>query len=145
MRSSPSATAAPLPPRCRDWFLHTEIRPAGGPQRSSLIERYGVHRRELVAALELMETNMSEPLDRAAVARRVGVSLRQLDRLFAAEMGVSFLQHYRRIRLERARELLRHSTLSVTEIGLATGFASASHFARSYRATFGATPGSERR
>jgi len=128
-----------------DWFLHTEIRPAGGPQRSSLIERYGVHRRELVAALELMETNMSEPLDRATVARRVGVSLRQLDRLFASEMGVSFLEHYRRIRLERARELLRHSTLSVTEIGLATGFASASHFARSYREMFGATPGSEGR
>ncbi len=128
-----------------DWFLHTEIRPAGGPQRSSLIERYGVHRRELVAALELMETNMSEPLGRAAVARRVGLSLRQLDRLFASEMGMSFLEHYRRIRLERARELLRHSTLSVTEIGLATGFASASHFARSYRETFGVTPGSERR
>jgi len=128
-----------------DWFLHTEIRPAGGPQRSSLIERYGVHRRELVAALELMETNMSEPLDRAAVARRVGLSVRQLDRLFASEMGASFLEHYRRIRLERARELLRHSTLSVTEIGLATGFASASHFARSYRKSFGATPGSARR
>jgi len=128
-----------------DWFLHTEIRPAGGPQRSSLIERYGVHRRELVAALELMETNMSEPLDRAAVARRVGLSVRQLDRLFAAEMGASFLDHYRRIRLQRARELLRHSTLSVTEIGLATGFASASHFARSYRAMFGVTPGSARR
>ena len=43
-----------------------------------------MHRRELVAALELMETNMSEPLDRAAVARRVGLSLRQLDRLFVA-------------------------------------------------------------
>ncbi len=38
-----------------DWFLHNEIRPAGGPQRSSLIERYGIHRRELISALELME------------------------------------------------------------------------------------------
>ncbi len=127
-----------------DWFLHTDIRPAGGPQRSSLIERYGVHRRELVAALELMETRMSEPLDRTGVARRVGLSTRQLDRLFATQMGISFLQHYRRIRLERARELLRHSTLTVTEIGLATGFSSPSHFARSYRENYGTSPGSER-
>jgi transcriptional regulator GlxA family with amidase domain len=128
-----------------DWFMHTEIRPAGGPQRSSLVERYGIHRRELVAALELMETNMSEPLHRSAVARRVGLSTRQLDRLFAIGMGMSFLTHYRRIRLDRARELLRHSTLAVTEIGLATGFASASHFARRYRAMFATSPGAERR
>jgi transcriptional regulator GlxA family with amidase domain len=128
-----------------DWFMHTDIRPAGGPQRSSLVERYGIHRRELVAALELMETNMSEPLQRSAVARRVGVSTRQLDRLFSTGLGMSFLTHYRRIRLDRARELLRHSTLAVTEIGIATGFASASHFARSYRARFAMSPGAERR
>ncbi len=39
-----------------DWFLHTDIRPPGGPQRASLIERYGVHSRELVTALEVMES-----------------------------------------------------------------------------------------
>ena len=128
-----------------DWFLHTDIRPAGGPQRSSLIERYGIHRRELVAALELMEATLSEPLDRASVARRVGLSTRQLDRLFAQGVGVSFLTHYRRIRLERARELLRHSALPVTEIAIATGFAGPSHFSRVYRAMFGQSPGAERR
>lgn len=134
-----------LATRVSDWFLHTDIRPAGGPQRSSLIERYGVHRRELVAALELMEATMSEPLDRVSVARHVSLSTRQLDRLFAQGMGMSFRAHYRRIRLERARELLRHSALPVTEIAIATGFSSPSHFARSYRAMFGLTPAAERR
>ena len=105
--------------RVSDWFLHTDIRPAKGAQRASLVERYDVHHPRLVAALELMERHQGEPLRRSETARRVGLSTRQLDRLFSKKLKRSYQNHYRQIRLERARELLRHSVASVTDIAVA--------------------------
>jgi transcriptional regulator GlxA family with amidase domain len=131
--------------RVSDWFMHTDIRPAQSAQRASLTERYGVHDDRLAAALELMESHPGEPLTRSETARRVGLSTRQLDRLFAEKMGASYAGHYRRLRLERARDLLRQSAVPITEIALGCGFSSASHFGRAYREAFGVTPASERR
>jgi transcriptional regulator GlxA family with amidase domain len=128
-----------------DWFLHTDIRPPGGPQRASLIERYGVHSRELVTALEVMESRVAEPAGRREVAQRAGVSVRQLDRLFRRQLNTTFAAHYRAIRLERARDLLVQTALPVTEVALAAGFASASHFSRSFAAAYGYPPREERR
>jgi len=128
-----------------DWFMHTDIRPAQSAQRASLTERYGVHDERLTAALELMESHPGEPLSRADTARRIGLSTRQLDRLFAEKLGTSYAEHYRRTRLERARDLLRQSAVPITEIALGCGFSSASHFSRTYREAFGVTPASERK
>ena len=131
--------------RTSDWFLHTEIHPGGGPQRASLGERYRIHRRDLIAALELMQNNLSNPLHRDRVAKSIGLSTRQLDRLFRRHLGKSFADHYRSIRLETAGELLRHSTLTITEIAIACGFANASHFSTCFKAENGFSPSEERR
>lgn len=130
--------------RVSDWFLHTQVEPGAGPQRASLAERYGVHSPALTAAFSVMASHLERPLSRAEVARAAGVSPRQLDRLFAAQRGASFLADYHRLRLEHAERLLRQSALSVAEIGLATGFSSASHFSRAFRKLYGAPPGSAR-
>jgi len=136
---------AELARRVSDWFLHTDIRPAQRAQRASLAERFGVHDPRLTAALELMENHPGEPLRRSETARRIGISTRQLDRLFAVKLRRSYADHYRRIRLERARDLLRQSAIAITEIALGCGFSSASHFGRAYRSEFGTTPAAERR
>ena len=128
-----------------DWFMHTDIRPGQSAQRASLTERYGVHDDRLTAALELMESHPGEPLKRSETARRIGLSTRQLDRLFSGKLGASYADHYRQIRLERARDLLRQSAVPITEIALGCGFSSASHFSRAYREAFGVTPAAERR
>lgn len=128
-----------------DWFLHTEIRPAGGPQRASLVERYGIHRRDLITALELMENNLSEPLSRSDIAQQIHLSTRQLDRLFTKYIGAGFAAHYKSIRLQRARDLLRSTPLPVTDIAMACGFSSLSHFSRSFREAFGFPPRSTRK
>jgi transcriptional regulator GlxA family with amidase domain len=133
-----------LATRTSDWFLHTEI-PGGGPQRASLGERYRIHRRDLIAALELMQNNLSNPLDRGRVAKSIGLSMRQLDRLFRRHLGKSFADHYRSIRLEAAGELLRHSALTITEIAIACGFANASHFSTCFKAENGFSPSTQRR
>ena len=59
-------------------------------------------------------------------------------------LGASFADHYRTLRLERARNLLMQSTLPITEVALACGFANASHFSRAYSAKFGIPPRRDR-
>jgi transcriptional regulator GlxA family with amidase domain len=91
-----------------------------------------------------MEQNLENPVPRAELARTANVSLRQLERLFRLHLGRSLGEHYLALRLDRARDLLRQTSLSVLETGLACGFASASHFSRAYRLRFCHSPRAER-
>ena len=123
-----------------DWFLHTHIREGFGPQRMDLRYRLGVADEKLLIVLRAMETSIETPQPRAALARSAGISLRQLERLFHRHIGHGIHFHYRWLRLERARQLLRETTLPVLDVALATGFASASQFARAYVSAFGEPP-----
>ena len=128
-----------------DWFLHTDIRPSGGPQRGGLVERVGTTVAAILDAVEGMESHVAEPLSLPQLASLGGVSARQLNRLFQDRLGISVMGYYRDLRLEKAQNLLANSPLSLTEIALATGFASSSHFSRAYGAKFGAPPSGQRR
>jgi transcriptional regulator GlxA family with amidase domain len=127
-----------------DWFLHTHIREGFGPQRMDLRYRLGVADEKLLYVLHAMERGIETPLPRAALAREAGISLRQLERLFRRHIGHGIHQHYRWLRLERARQLLRGTTLPVLDVALATGFASSSQFARAYSRAFGEPPSDTR-
>jgi len=123
-----------------DWFLHTHIREGYGPQRMDLRYRLGIADEKLLRVLGAMEMSLESPQSRVALARQAGISLRQLERLFHTHVGHGIHQHYRWLRLERARQLLRETTLPVLDVALATGFASASQFARAYKSAFGEPP-----
>ena len=127
-----------------DWFLHTHIREGFGPQRMDLRYRLGVADEKLLFVLRAMETSIETPQPRAALARSAGISLRQLERLFHRHVGHGIHHHYRWLRLERARQLLRETTLPVLDVALATGFASSSQFARAYAGAFGEPPSQTR-
>lgn len=127
-----------------DWFLQAHVRPGSGDQRLGPRARLGIVNRKLEAVVEKMEAALETPLPRAVLAASAGLSLRQLDRLFQAHLDTSVERFYLGLRLDRARDLLRQTSLPVTEVGLATGFASASHFSRSYRDRFGVSPRGER-
>ena len=130
----------PLAASVGDWFLHTHIREGFGPQRMDLRYRLGVADEKLLSVLHIMERSIETPLPRAQLAREAGISLRQLERLFKRHVGHGIHSHYRWLRLERARQLLRETALSVLDVALATGFASSSQFARAYSSAFGETP-----
>jgi transcriptional regulator GlxA family with amidase domain len=100
---------------------------------------------KLAEAVALMEANIGEPLTSEDVARLVGVSRRQLERLFRQHLDALPARWYLELRLERARQLLRESAQSILQIGLSCGFSSASHFSNAYRGHFGRTPRDERR
>ena len=127
-----------------DWFLHTHIREGMGPQRMDLRYRFGVADETLIGVLRSMEMSLETPQPRATLAREAGISLRQLERLFEHHLGRGIHRHYRFLRLERARQLLRETTLPVLDVALATGFASSSQFARVYRRAFGEAPSATR-
>ena len=128
-----------------DWFLHTDIRPSGGPQRGGLVERVGTTSAPILDAVEAMENHVADQLKLSDLATISGVSERQLNRLFRARLGVSTMGYYRDLRLDTAQRLIAHSSLPLTEIALATGFASSAHFSRSYAEKYGAPPSALRR
>jgi len=131
--------------RVSDWHLHTTIAPSAVPQRASIAVRYRLSHPALLRVIEKMEATIEEPLSREMMAHFIGLSSRQLDRLFAAHLKCSFQSLYRTIRLDHARNLLEQSPLSVTEIAFASGFSSATHFSRLYRRQFGQSPTASRR
>jgi transcriptional regulator GlxA family with amidase domain len=139
------AHGAELARAVSDWFLQAHVRPGGGGQRLPPRERLGISSPPLEKVVTAMEGQLEEPLRRTALAALAGLSPRQLDRLFAAHLGTSPERFYLSLRLDRARQLLRQTGLSVTEIAVATGFASGSHFSRAYRQKFGTAPTGERR
>lgn len=135
---------APFARLVSDWFMHTEIRPSVGPQRSSLVERVGSTNGAILDAVRAMEANVADPLTLDQIAQIAGLSARQINRLFSEKLGRSTMKYYRELRLDKAQSLLRNSPLSLTEIALASGFASSSHFSRVYTESFGEPPSAYR-
>lgn len=128
-----------------EWFIHTSLRPSDGSQRLPVRERFAVGHPKLVRVLEVMEGNLDDPVRNARLAEIAGVSTRQLERLFRTHLKRSIGQHYKELRLRRARILLAQSTMSVLDVAVSCGFVSASHFSRAYRARFGHPPRQDRR
>lgn len=116
----------------------------GREARGSGPERPGHASPKLTEALALMEANLAEPLPTEDVARLVGVSRRQLERLFKQHLDTLPSRHYLDLRLQRARRLLQQSGQSILQIGLSCGFSSGPHFSNAYKAAFGRTPREER-
>lgn len=113
-------------------------------QRVPLSARIGGGQPKLTEAVSLMEANFEEPLPTEEIARLVGVSRRQLERLFKQHLDSLPSRYYLEMRLARARQLLRETSQSILQIGLACGFSSGPHFSSAYRAHFGITPRDER-
>lgn len=119
-------------------------RAAGERQRVPITERMGGGSPKLSEALALMEANLSEPLPTEDVARLVGLSRRQLERLFKQHLDSLPSRYYLELRLKRAQRLLQQSSQSILQIGLSSGFASGPHFSNAYKSHFGRTPRDER-
>jgi len=135
---------AELARRVSEWFLQTSVRTGSGSQRMDPPARFNVHSTPLAAALTLLQRRYTEPIDAATLAKAVGISPRHLQRLFLSQLGTTLERHLFAIRVEHARQLLRQSTLPVLDVALASGFLSASHFSRVYKAQFGISPRQER-
>ncbi|MGH1478642.1 MAG: GlxA family transcriptional regulator [Geminicoccales bacterium] len=130
--------------RVSDWFMHTDVRPSGGPQRAGLVERFRTTNQAVIDAIGFMENRIADPLCLDELAGFAGVSKRQLNRLFREKLGKTTMTFYRDLRLGKARSLLTSSSLPMTQIALATGFSSSAHFSKAHTERYGMPPSSVR-
>lgn len=127
-----------------DQMIHTQIRTDKDEQRLSIPTRIGVRHPKLSTVVQMMEDNIEEPISPALLATDVGMSTRQLERLFRRYLNRSPKRYYMELRLKKARNLLLQTDMSVINVALACGFASPSHFSKCYRALYKTTPYRER-
>lgn len=127
-----------------DQLVLTPVRSEDDEQRLSVPARVGVRHPKLTTVIHMMEENIEEPISPSDLARQVGMSTRQLERLFRRYLNRSPKRYYMGLRLQRARNLLLQTDMTVINVALACGFTSPSHFSKCYRNHFGRTPYRER-
>ncbi|MEC9199846.1 MAG: GlxA family transcriptional regulator [Pseudomonadota bacterium] len=127
-----------------DQLIYSSIRTDRDTQRLSIPTRIGVRHPKLSQIIQMMEKNIEEPISPAVLAKDVGMSTRQLERLFRRYLNRSPKRYYMELRLSKARNLLMQTDMSVINVALACGFASPSHFSKCYRAHYETTPYRER-
>lgn len=123
-----------------------QIRKFSGLQQVSLEHRTPSRHPKLAKALRLAQEHLdnNNQVNTFELAKMVNTSTRHLGRLFEQELGDTPARHLLKLRLERARQLLRRTHISLFEIAIATGFVSSSHFSRTYKAHYLVTPSQDR-
>ena len=126
------------------WLFHDRIRVStdvqGVAQHTALARKSP----KLAAAFRVMATHIEDRLTPGEISASIGVSQRQLERLFQRHLQCTPQQKYMDLRLQHARRLLLETSLPILDISIAAGFTSQSHFTKCYREKFRRTPRSER-
>ena len=127
-----------------DQMVYNAVREGTAEQRVSLQSRHGMRNPHLVRAVALVQENIEEAVSPGQIASALGISTRQLERLFLRYLGTSPKRFIIETRLTRARNLLVQTEQSITEVAVACGFATPSTFSKVYRAHFGVSPVAQR-
>ncbi len=127
-----------------DMFICDRIRGETDYQRVPMRHSLVNTQPKLVELVSLMESNLEEPIGLDELASYVSISRRQLERLFQKYLNCTPSRYYLKLRLMRARQLLKQTSLSIIEIATACGFVSTPHFSKCYRDYMGMPPRDER-
>ena len=127
-----------------DQMVYNAVREGTAAQRVSIQSRHGMRNEHLKRAIAVMEAAIESPMSPSRIAEDLGISTRQLERLFGRYLNSTPKHYFMEMRLNRAQNLLVQSELSVTEIAMACGFQTTSHFSKVYRAHFGRSPIAQR-
>lgn len=131
--------------RIADRYFHDVIRSDDQVQHMTSALRFAHRNEKLSKALVMMEEALEVPLPIADIAAHLGLSHRQLDRIFRKHLNMSPAQHYRDLRLLRAANLLKQTELPIIDIAFGCGFHSSSHLAKFFKERYGTTPSRYRR
>ena len=111
---------------------------ADQPRSSSYLDN--LFGEQVSGAIQLMERNIDDPISTREISNGIGLSVRQLERLFSSSFGISPGRYYRDLRVDKAHALIIGTSMKLIEVAVATGFGSTSSLASAYRAKFGKTP-----
>lgn len=128
-----------------EMFICDRVRNESDYQRVPLRHVVGTTQPKLVEVVSLMEANIEEAIELDELACYVGLSRRQLERLFQKYLHCTPSKYYMKLRLFRARQLLKQTSMSIIDIAAACGFVSTPHFSKCYREHLGVPPREERR
>ncbi len=131
--SSPALADAVLDTLDSDQSKHRSFQKPQQPKVSKAL-------RDIIA---LMETNLEDTLSPEQLAQVVGLSVRQIQRLFRDQLNTTPQKYYFQLRITEARRLIQNSNASIFDVSIACGFVSCTHFSRSYSAFFGHPPSKE--
>jgi AraC family carnitine catabolism transcriptional activator len=127
------------------YLFHERLRSFATPQNPSPVEPLGSTVPSVVRkAIRAMEQNLESQVAIPRICDDIGISQRQLIRLFRRYVKQSPVHYYRDIRLDRARGLVTQTDRLLSEVGVASGFPNQAHFSRAYRRRFGLTPRADR-
>ncbi len=127
------------------YIFHERLRSGSEGQLPAAQEPVdGAAPERLRDAIILMERNLEQPLRLPEIATSLGVSQRQLERLFHKYTGVSPVRYYVDVRLDRARGLVTQTEMPIVDVATGCGFGGAGQFARSYKQRFGVAPSVDR-
>ena len=134
----------PLANKSLRILIEEQPLPSNTPQPESVVTRQA--RDGLVQrAMLLIEQSLSQPDSLGSIAEALGLSPRQLQRRFAGDVGITPREYRLRLRLGRARWMIEHTDLAITDIGLECGFSDGSHFSRAFTRHFEVAPSHLRR
>ncbi|MBT9247425.1 GlxA family transcriptional regulator [Gemmobacter fulvus] len=131
---------AQLSQEVMNMCLLTQRRTEEDEQITSLAARLGTRNEKLIKAVAFLEARIEDEFDLDACATHLGVSRRQIERLFNRYLGVTPVRYMNDLRLQHGRALLAETDMSVTEVSVACGYASSSHFSKSFRKKYGVSP-----
>lgn len=123
-----------------DCMIHPHIRNSGEPQKMDIAFRTGINHPIVLECIQLIESNIEQPLTPDELANLFEISKRQLERLFLRYLKTSPARYYLTARLEKGRLLLEGSNMLITDIAKATGFRSVAHFSARYHSSYGIAP-----
>ncbi len=130
------------------WFQHPMVRGQGVAQRKPTFAAESTSDmlppvvRDAVA---MFTEHLEDPISIAEVAQKVGVSVRQLERMFRKTTGRPPLGYYRSLRMHKARQLLLYGNYTMSEVAEAVGYTSSFTLIKNYTDVFGVHPKEDRK
>lgn len=121
-------------------FIYDQARAASDAQPLVSLGRLDGYDPHVAQAIRLMESRLDRPLALAAVARRIGVATRTLEKSFTRSIGETPGAYYLRLRLAAARRLVLDTPEPMADIAARCGFSSAATFSRAFSRAFGQAP-----
>ena len=90
--------------------------------------------------IQMMREDVGGELSLGELAQSVNLSVWRLCHIFKSDVGMPPIRYLRQLRMERAKDLLESSFLSVKEIAFQVGLNDESHFVRDFKSTYGFSP-----
>lgn len=128
-----------------DRLKHGQVRSSRAFQRQCARDRFGIESPKLLQAVQIMEQTVAKPVSMRAIAGRLSVSVRHLERLFKRELHRPPHEFYMRMRLRKARWLVENTGLPLTDVAMCCGFSGLPVFTRAFIRYVGERPSALRR